>query len=89
MDEARFRAGALSTGYIAETFPDGFHGVAPTPFQIDLMTAAACAMQRVQSRRNGRYHAVLKATKARDEWVAVLAGQRRPGAAGGCWSMNC
>jgi propionyl-CoA carboxylase alpha chain len=78
MDEARFRAGALSTGYIAETFPDGFHGVDPTPFQVDLMTAAACAMQRVQSRRNGRNHAVLKAAKPRDEWVAVLAGQRRP-----------
>ena len=28
MDQPRFREGRLTTGYIAEEFPDGFHGVA-------------------------------------------------------------
>ncbi|KRB49115.1 acetyl/propionyl-CoA carboxylase subuit alpha [Rhizobium sp. Root708] len=29
MQQERFRAGRLTTGYIAEEFPEGFHGVAP------------------------------------------------------------
>ena len=41
MDQPRFQAGDLTTGYIAEEFPEGFHGLPPTPLQIDLMTAAA------------------------------------------------
>ena len=77
MDEARFRAGQLSTGYIAETFPDGFHGLPPTPEQLDLMTAAACAMQRVQALRNGRSHAVLRSAEPRREWVVVLGAVKR------------
>src|SRR5215469_8720349 len=39
MDQPRFRSGELSTGYIAEEFPDGFHGLPPSPHQLDLMTA--------------------------------------------------
>ena len=34
MDQPRFRSGELSTDYIAEEFPDGFHGLAPTAFQL-------------------------------------------------------
>ena len=78
MDEARFQSGNLSTGYIAETFPDGFHGLPPTPEQADIMTAAACAMQGLQARRNGVSHPVLKAAKPRDEWVVVWGKQKRP-----------
>jgi len=77
MDEPRFRAGELSTGYIAEQFPDGFHGLPPTAWQRDLMTAAACAMHRLQSRRNGRSTARLKPAKPRVEWVAVIGGEKR------------
>jgi propionyl-CoA carboxylase alpha chain len=76
MDEPRFRAGELSTGYIAEVFPEGFHGLEPTPWQLDAMMAAACAMHRLQARRNGRAHPVL-AAKPRDEWVVVLASLKR------------
>jgi propionyl-CoA carboxylase alpha chain len=76
MDEPRFRSGKLSTGYIAEVFAGGFHGIAPTPWQLDVMTAAACAMQRLQARRNGRAHPVL-AAKPREEWVVVLAESKR------------
>src|SRR5580698_3275459 len=77
MDQPRFQEGRLSTGYIAEEFPDGFHGLAPTPRQRDLMTATACAMQRIQARRNGRSHAVLRAATPRDEWVVVLGQEKR------------
>ncbi len=41
------------------------------------MTAVACAMQRVQARRNGRTHAVLAPATPRSDWVVVLAGQQR------------
>jgi propionyl-CoA carboxylase alpha chain len=77
MDQPRFQEGRLSTGYIAEEFPDGFHGLAPSPRQLDLMTAAACAMQRIQARRNGRSHAVLASRKPRTEWVVIIGALKR------------
>jgi propionyl-CoA carboxylase alpha chain len=78
MDQPRFQSGRLSTGYIAEEFPEGFHGLPPTPRQVDLFTAAACAMQRIQARRNGRSHAVLRPASARTEWVVVVGDAKRP-----------
>ena len=78
MDQSRFQEGRLSTGYIAEEFPDGFHGLPPSPRQLDLMAAAACAMQRIQARRNGRADHGLSAAKPRTDWVVIIGGQRRP-----------
>jgi len=77
MDQPRFQEGRLSTGYIAEEFPEGFHGLPPSPRQLDLMTASACAMQRVQARRNGRSHAVLASRTPRTEWVVIVGAQKR------------
>jgi propionyl-CoA carboxylase alpha chain len=77
MDQPRFRAGELSTAYIAEEFPEGFHGLAASGWQRDAMTAAACAMHRVQVRRNGHAVAGLRPARPRDEWVVVLNGQKR------------
>ena len=31
MDQERFRSGKLSTNYIKDEFPDGFHGPAAEP----------------------------------------------------------
>jgi propionyl-CoA carboxylase alpha chain len=78
MDQPRFREGRLSTGYIAEEFPEGFHGLAPSEHQVDVLTAVACAMQRIQARRNGRSHAVLAASTPRSAWVVVVGERRRP-----------
>ncbi|KAI6244362.1 Propionyl-CoA carboxylase [Aphelenchoides fujianensis] len=50
MDEERFRSGKLATSYIKEEFPDGFQGREATPEQLDILTAAGAAMQRVYSR---------------------------------------
>ena len=71
MDQPRFQAGDLTTGYIAEEFPEGFHGLPPTPLQVDLMTAAAVWMHRLQASRraNGNH--------LRQEWIVVTAGARR------------
>ena len=53
MDQERFRSGKLSTNYIKDEFPDGFAGTEPTPFQSDVMIAAAVAMNRMLTRRSG------------------------------------
>jgi propionyl-CoA carboxylase alpha chain len=70
MDQSRFREGRLSTAYIAEEFPDGFHGLQPTPFQLDLMTAVAVAMHRTlvaRARRAGK-----AAPMEREAWVVSI-----------------
>jgi propionyl-CoA carboxylase alpha chain len=68
MDQDRFRSGALTTGYIAEEFPEGFHGLEPTAFQRDLMTAVAASMQETLARRGGGTSA------RRSEWAVLLGG---------------
>ena len=56
MDQERFRSGKISTNYIKDEFPDGFHGTEPTGFQRDLMAAAALAMHRVITGRAVHLH---------------------------------
>lgn len=53
MDQPRFRSGALSTSYIPDEFPDGFHGLPPSPRQRDQMIAAAMAMHEVLAEQAG------------------------------------
>ncbi len=53
MDQPRFRSGALSTSYIRDEFPDGFHGLPPSPAQTRLMVAAAMAMHEILSEQAG------------------------------------
>ena len=71
MDQARFQSGKITTGYIAEEFPDGFKGLDPSPQQIDLMTAVAVYVQHLQSGRSA------SATAQRRDWVAVINGAAR------------
>jgi propionyl-CoA carboxylase alpha chain len=73
MDQQRFRSGALSTSYITDEFPDGFHLAEPTPFQADVMTAVGAYMQRLLAARarqaaNGF---------ARTEWVVMIGKTHR------------
>src|SRR5215468_2747949 len=41
---SRFASGNLSTGFIAEEFPDGFHAAAPDPKTLGLLTAVAAVV---------------------------------------------
>ncbi|KKC37960.1 acetyl-CoA carboxylase [Devosia epidermidihirudinis] len=51
MDQERFRTGALTTGYIAEEFPEGFHGAALSDEHLfDVVGAAAMMMVRRENR---------------------------------------
>jgi propionyl-CoA carboxylase alpha chain len=70
MDQARFRSGKLSTNYIKDEFPDGFHGVKPTAFQRDVMAAVATAMHRTITRRAAP-------ELDRDHWIVVEGGEKR------------
>ena len=75
MGQERFREGRLATGYIAEEFPEGFHGAALDEQTLGEIAAfAACAAYRVDGR------GFLDAGS--DEYVpsharAVLLGDRR------------
>jgi len=54
MEQERFREGRLSTGYIAEEFPDGFHGAELSEQHLfDVTAAAATMMARREQRRSG------------------------------------
>jgi propionyl-CoA carboxylase alpha chain len=54
MEQQRFRDGALTTGYIAEEFPDGFAGASLTERQRDdVIAAATIMMARREQRRSG------------------------------------
>ncbi|HYE46616.1 MAG TPA: biotin/lipoyl-containing protein, partial [Caulobacter sp.] len=70
MDHPRFRSGALATSFIADEYPEGFLGAPPTPETLDLVTAAACAMHRVQVARMG--------ASARTDWVVVIGHRQTP-----------
>ena len=71
MDQDRFRQGRLSTAYIAEEFPEGFKGLDPTPWQLDLMTAAAAWMHRLQATRRAN------GVKLREEWIVAIGELKR------------
>ncbi|MDB5494464.1 MAG: pccA [Phenylobacterium sp.] len=70
MDQERFRSGQLSTNYIKDEFPDGFHGTVPTAFQRDLMAALGCAMHRVITQRAAP-------ELLRQDWVVIENGDKR------------
>jgi propionyl-CoA carboxylase alpha chain len=54
MDQDRFREGRLTTGYIAEEFPEGFHGAELSKQHLfDVTAAAAGMMARREQRRTG------------------------------------
>ena len=75
MDQERFRSGKISTAYIAEEFPEGFHGLKPTPFQQDLMTAVALCMHRTLSARARRAGGA--GPMERDAWQVSIDGHAR------------
>jgi len=65
MDQPRFRSGALTTRYIQDEFPEGFHGLAPDRRQTDILIAAACAMNEIASDQAGD-------PSDRTEWIVMI-----------------
>jgi propionyl-CoA carboxylase alpha chain len=65
MDQDRFKSGQLSTSYIVDEFPDGFHGVPAGPLQKDVMVAAAVAMNEIITEQSGD-------PSQRTDWIVLI-----------------
>ncbi|KQW78702.1 acetyl-CoA carboxylase biotin carboxylase subunit [Brevundimonas sp. Root1279] len=65
MDQPRFRSGELSTSYIKDEFPDGFHGLKPDLRQTHILIAAATAMNEIISEQDGD-------PSDRTDWVVLI-----------------
>ncbi len=50
MQHPRFREGALTTGFIAEEYPDGFHGAPASPDLIRSLAAIAAFAATAEAR---------------------------------------
>jgi propionyl-CoA carboxylase alpha chain len=80
MQEKDFRAGAFTTGFIKERFPDGFKGAAPSPEERELMIACAAFAHAFSADRARRISGQLpdKANGRASEWVVFLAQEHAP-----------
>ncbi|MDB5587878.1 MAG: acetyl/propionyl/methylcrotonyl-CoA carboxylase subunit alpha [Devosia sp.] len=78
MDQERFREGRLTTGYIAEEFPDGFTGAVLPRGRVFEVAAAAAMMQLVVEDRKGQVSrsALGHSTEVYGEWVVVIMGEQ-------------
>jgi propionyl-CoA carboxylase alpha chain len=65
MDQARFRSGQLSTSYIKDEFPDGFHGLKPDARQTGVLIAVAVAMNEILAEQDGD-------PSDRTDWVVLV-----------------
>jgi propionyl-CoA carboxylase alpha chain len=77
MQHERFRSGTITTAFIAEEFPDGFHGVEPDPVSAQKLAAVATLIhQALQDRAVqisgtiGNHRRVIG-----KDWIVTLAGQ--------------
>jgi propionyl-CoA carboxylase alpha chain len=79
MANARWRKGALSTGFIAEEFPGGFAGSALTPELRDRLAAVAVSADHIDNKRRRRIGGQMngkavkfsaeRVVKLGDEWI--------------------
>jgi propionyl-CoA carboxylase alpha chain len=77
MDQPRFRSGKLSTGYIPDEFPEGFHWLAPDAFQVDVMTAAGAYMHRLLAARARSIGNGLAGPLTRSDWIVAVGETKR------------
>jgi len=65
MDQPRFRSGHISTSYIKDEFPDGFHGLLPDRRQTDILIASAAAMNEIAAEASGD-------PSGRTDWIVLI-----------------
>ena len=80
MDHPRFRAGNLTTAFIAEEYPDGFTGVAPSEADARILAAVAAQINLVVERRNAQISGRISTREQSTDtnWVVTLAGFALP-----------
>ena len=75
MQHPRFRAGELTTGFIAEEYPDGFHGAPADEARLRVIAAIAAGMACTRMARAGRTTQQLNgAPRPPSEWTVRLSG---------------
>ena len=75
MQHSRFREGALTTGFIAEEYPDGFHGAPALPSLLRALAAIAAFAATAQADRARRVDGQLGTRLAPPaNWVVRLGG---------------
>ncbi|MGI4731286.1 MAG: biotin carboxylase N-terminal domain-containing protein [Janthinobacterium lividum] len=75
MQHPRFRAGALTTGFIAEEYPDGFTGAPAAPDLIRTLAATAAFCATAEADRARRTDGQLgRRLRPPSEWVVRIAG---------------
>ncbi|MET1025988.1 MAG: biotin/lipoyl-containing protein, partial [Dongiaceae bacterium] len=78
MAHPRFEAGRLTTGFIAEEFPDGFHGVQLNDAErADLIAVAAIVHQNFARRAaGGKPHFRTRASAGNGHWVVKIGKEK-------------
>ena len=75
MQHPRFRAGALTTGFIAEEYPDGFTGAPAAPELIRILAATAAFCATAEADRSRRTDGQLgDRLRPPAQWVVRIAG---------------
>jgi len=74
MEKDRFREGRLTTNFIAEEFPEGFHGLAPDAKGLKDLLAVALTCHRVVAERDGLISGQVPGhgRRSSDRWVARI-----------------
>ncbi len=74
MEHERFRSGNLTTGFIAEEFPDGFEGVPVTPERADQLVLVATFMNEIHALRAIQISDQLpnRPRTVPEEWIVAL-----------------
>lgn len=80
MRQKRFQDGRLTTAYIAEEFPDGFHGVTPTCEEARAFAAIAAFINRQLQERATMISGTLDNHRRiiKNEWVVSIFGEIYP-----------
>jgi propionyl-CoA carboxylase alpha chain len=77
LDQKRFQSGKITTGYIKEEFPTGFHGADMSPVVEKVIVAAATyANALMRTRMSGISGRIEPARPQRKDWV-VLVGRKQ------------
>jgi len=76
MAHPRWRAGKLSTGFIAEEFPEGFHAIAPEGERAQVLAGVAAAIDHVLGERKRQISGQMNGrTVTRESHRAVWLGE--------------
>jgi propionyl-CoA carboxylase alpha chain len=77
MDHPRFISGAISTAFIAQEYPDGFHGAAVDDATLGRLAALSVALKLIRERRDAKVTGAMANHERRvsADWVVTAAGR--------------